>query len=118
MEKVHCICKMRELNEALSQLEGQLVDAVGITLHESFILCCVDNDKLTPSEIATLTGLKASHTSKLIASAEKRHLLKRHIGREDKRQYKISLTNEGKALLEDLKALQLDVPDALKPFFR
>lgn len=117
MEKVHCICRMRELNEALSQLEDQLVDTLDISLHESFILCCVDNDKLTPSEIASLTGLKPSHTSKLIASAEKRHLLRRHIGKEDKRQYKITLTDEGKALLHDLKTLQLDVPEVLKPFF-
>jgi DNA-binding MarR family transcriptional regulator len=118
MEHIACICKMRELTQALSLLEDQLMNASDISLYEAFVLCCVGNGQTTPSEIAQQIGLRAPHTSKIIAALEKKKLLKRTIAKEDKRQYRISLSDTGKQRLALLQSLELDIPPLLAPIFQ
>lgn len=63
---------MRDLFQALSELESQLVEKYGISLNEAMVLCSVGEDKVAASGIVERTGLTASHASKVIGSVEKK----------------------------------------------
>ena len=117
MEKITCICVMRELMMALSDFENKLMDAHGVSLNEAMVLCSLGGECVTASVIAERTGLRPSHTSKVIGSLEDQGYLMRELGKQDKRQIYLSLTNEGKVCLDRIKAYQFEVPDLLKPVF-
>ena len=108
---------MRELMMALSDFENKLMDAHGVSLNEAMVLCALGGECITASVIAERTGLRPSHTSKVIGSLEDQGYLMRELGKQDKRQIYLSLTNEGKVCLARIKAYQFEVPDLLKPVF-
>ena len=70
MEKITCICVMRELMMALSDFENKLMDTHGVSLNEAMVLCALGGECITASVIAERTGLRPSHTSKVIGSLE------------------------------------------------
>ena len=117
MEKITCICVMRELFAALSYLEKELTEIHGVTLNEAMVLCAVGNEDVTASDISNRTGLLPSHTSKVIGSLEKQRLIERRLGKQDKRKIYLSLTKEGKSRLERIKVHEFDIPDVLEPLF-
>jgi len=117
MEKITCICIMRELMMAFSDFENKLMDAHGVSLNEAMVLCSVGSECVTASVIAERTGLRPSHASKVIGTLEERGCLMRELGKQDKRQMYLSLTNEGRKCLDRIKAYQFEVPDLLKPVF-
>ena len=117
MEKVHCICVMRNLVKAMSELETNLANEYGLSLNEAMVLCCIGDEKLTSSTISHNTGLLAPHTSKTISSIEKKSLVKRYLGAQDKRQMYFKLTPKGHDLLEKLQMNGVEIPELLKSFF-
>ena len=117
MEKITCICVMRELMMALSDFENKLIDIHGVSLNEAMVLCSVGNECITASVIAERTGLRPSHASKVIGALEERGYLIRELGKQDKRQMYLSLTNEGKECLCQIKIHQFDIPPLLQPIF-
>ena len=117
MEKVHCICVMRNLVKAMSKLESNLSDTYGLSLNEAMVLCCISDEKLTSSTISHNTGLLPPHTSKTISSIEKKALVKRYLGSQDKRQMYFKLTPKGHELLCRLKENGIEIPESLQPFF-
>ena len=118
MEKITCICVMRELLTALSYLEKELTESHGVTLNEAMVLCALGNEHVTASDISNRTGLLPSHTSKVIGSLEKQRLIERQLGKQDKRKIYLSLTKEGKSRLEKIKVHEFDIPDLLEPLFK
>lgn len=108
---------MREVNLALSSMEYDIDKALQISLHEAFTLCCIGNSRITPGVIATETGLRPSHLSKVIAQLERNGWVERSMSEQDKRQYIFSLTEKGLEKLHALQELKLQIPDALKPLF-
>lgn len=117
MEKITCICIMRELFSALSSLENNLTEAHGVSLNEAMILCALGDECITASVIAERTGLRPSHASKVIGTLEARGYLIRELGKQDKRQMYLSLTDVGKGCLEQIKRYEFEVPALLKPVF-
>ena len=117
MEKIHCLCVMRDLLGALNELEANLSDNYGVSLNEAMVLCCIGDEKLTASTISHNIGLLPPHTSKTLRSNEKKGLIKRSMGTQDKRQMYFKLTLAGKALLERLRENGVDIPQLLQPFF-
>ena len=117
MEKITCICVMRELMMALSDFENKLMDAHGVSLNEAMVLCALGGECVTASVIAERTGLRPSHTSKVIGSLEERGYLVRKLGKTDKRQMYLSLTEEGRGCLARIKAYSFEVPTLLQPVF-
>ena len=105
---------MRELFKALSELEANLIEQHGVSLNEAMALCCIGGDRLTASAISEHTGLSASHTSKVIRSVEKKGLIERILGDDDKRQMYFSLTQEGERCLKELECCDVKNPDVLK----
>ncbi|MBQ4056967.1 MAG: winged helix DNA-binding protein [Bacteroidaceae bacterium] len=117
MEKITCICVMRELMMALSDFENKLMEAHGVSLNEAMVLCALGGECVTASVIAERTGLRPSHTSKVIGALEERGYLMRELGKQDKRQMYLSLTEAGKECLGRIKAYEFEVPELLKPVF-
>ena len=108
---------MRELMMALSDFENKLIDIHGVSLNEAMVLCSVGNECITASVIAERTGLRPSPASKVIGALEERGYLIRELGKQDKRQMYLSLTNEGKERLCQIKIHQFDIPPLLQPIF-
>ena len=118
MEKIKCICVMRELFEALSVLESGLLVTHGVSLNEAMVLCSIGKEKVTASMVVERTGMTASHASKVIRSAEVKKLLVRELGDKDKRQMHFTLTPLGISCLTGIKEQGIDIPDLLVPLFK
>ena len=118
MEKINCICVMRELFEALSVLESGLLDTHGVSLNEAMVLCSIGSETVTASGVVECTGMTASHASKVLRSAEKKGLLVRESGETDRRQMQFTLTSAGLACLAGIKEKGIDIPDLLVPLFK
>lgn len=82
MEKIECICVMRDLVKAMAELENSLIAAHGVSLNEAMVLCSIGSETVTASTIVERTGLAASHTSKIIRAVEQRELIGPSVGRE------------------------------------
>lgn len=117
MEKVKCICVMRDIVYAMSELENRLIDQLGLTLNEAMTLCAIGEHSVAASVVAERTGMRASHNSKIISALERRKLVCRSIDKHDKRQINIALTHAGKESLNALREYNVTVPEILAPVF-
>lgn len=108
---------MRELFKALSELETQLINTYGISLNEAMALCSIGGETVTAGTIVERTGMTPSHASKTISLIEKKEMVTRHLGRQDKRQMYFTLTEKGKNCLEEIKKQGVDIPELLQPLF-
>lgn len=117
MEKVKCICVMRDIVSAMSELENTIIDHLGLTLNEAMTLCAIGEHSVAASVVAERTGMRASHCSKIISALERRKLVCRSIDKHDKRQINMSLTNAGRERLNSLKEYKIVVPEILAPVF-
>ena len=117
MEKVKCICVMRDIVSAMSELENTLTDHLGLTLNEAMALCAIGEHSVAASIVAERTGMRASHCSKIISALERRKLVCRSIDKHDKRHINMTLTRAGKERLNALKDYKIIVPEILAPVF-
>lgn len=108
---------MRELLKALSELENQLITTYGISLNEAMVLCSIGSETVAAGTIVERTGMTPSHTSKTISLIEKKEMVTRDLGKQDKRQMYFTLTDKAKACLEDIKQQGINVPELLQPLF-
>lgn len=107
------LCKIRDIQKAMEDFARSFEAAHGLSLKEGMLLCCIAETERTASELACEIDLSASNCSKVLASAEKKGLVQRHVGLSDKRNVIFNLTNEGKALLTKINNQKLDIPEAL-----
>ncbi len=108
------LCKIRELQRAVSQFEQNFERLHGISLNEGMVLCTLSKgDKLTAGEVGELLGITPSNTSKVLRNVETKGLVERVMGVDDKRCMFFSLTASGKSLLSIIKCWELDIPDTL-----
>ena len=117
MEKIECICVMRDLVKAMAELENSLIAAHGVSLNEAMVLCSIGSETVTASTIVERTGLAASHTSKIIRAVEQRELIVRQLGEKDKRQMYFTLTASGLTCLQGIRRDGVEIPDYLRPLF-
>lgn len=117
MEKVKCICVMRDIVYAMSELENGIIDQLGLTLNEAMTLCAIGEHSVSASVVAERTGMRASHCSKVISALEREKLVSRSIDKHDKRQINMTLTRAGRERLNALKEYKIVVPEILAPVF-
>lgn len=117
MEKIHCICVMRDLFAALSELEEGLFAAYGISLKEAMVLCAVAGETVVAGVISERTGMTPSNTSKIIASLEKKDMLIRRLCDNDKRQMCFTLTRKAEECLQAIRCNGVEIPELLQSFF-
>ncbi|MDO5571875.1 MAG: winged helix DNA-binding protein [Bacteroidales bacterium] len=109
------LCKLRDLQRAIARFEISFEKEYGICFNEGMLLCSLaKNEKLSSGELSEILGLTCSNTSKVIASVEKKYLIHRVMGLEDKRQMYFSLTDKGLSLLGNIKCEYEDMPELLK----
>lgn len=118
MEKIACICAMRDIWRAMNELEGDLQTTYGLSLNEAMTLCAIGDETVPPSVISERTGLTPSHTSKVLRSAENKRLLVRRLGRKDRRQMFFTLTAPAKECLRRIRENGVTVPEVLRPIFQ
>lgn len=118
MEKIGCICVMRDLYRAMAELENSLEELYSISLNEAMVLCSIGDENVPAGTIASRTGLRSSHLSKVLRSVEDKGYINRNFGDKDKRQIYFSLTDEAMTCLGKLKKEELPVPELLVDFFK
>ena len=109
------LCKIRDIQRAVTAFEGRFEKKYGIGLNEGMALCSLNKaSPLSSGEIGELLGLTLSNTSKIIASIEKKEFVERVIGTKDKRQMYFSLTAKGKKLISGIHCDDIEMPTILK----
>ena len=73
-----------------------------------------DTPKLSSGDIARQLNLSQSNASKVIRAAEKKGLIQRSLGEDDKRQMYFSLSAEGRDCLGRLQCCDIQVPELLQ----
>lgn len=113
--RVKTLCKIRDIYRAIAEFEIGFQQKYDLSLNEGMLLCSLNEDRRSSSEIAGLLSLSNSNTSKVIKSVEQKGFVKRIIGKEDKRQMYFTLTESGHKKLETIKCDNLTIPDLLQP---
>lgn len=108
-------CSIKEVQKALNALEENFRSSYGICINEASVMCSLSDCCLTSSEIAKCADLRASHTSKTIRSVEDKGLIKRKVGKADRRLMRFSLTTKGQDLMQKMKEDDILIPEILKP---
>lgn len=113
--QVKTLCQIRDVYRAIYDFELNFQQLYDLGLNEGMLLCSLNTQKYSSNELASVLGLSNSNTSKVIKSVEKKGLIRRIVGKEDKRQMYFALTDLGKKKLESIKYAEFDIPETLKP---
>ena len=113
--QVKTLCQIRDVYRAIYDFELNFQQLYDLGLNEGMLLCSLNTQKYSSNELASVLGLSNSNTSKVIKSVEKKGLIRRIVGKEDKRQMYFALTDLGKKTLESIKCAEFDIPETLKP---
>ncbi|WP_203558161.1 MarR family transcriptional regulator [Bacteroides sp. 214] len=98
------LCRIRDIYRAISDFEVEFYNKYGVKLNEGMLLCSLYTmGQCSSGRIAEMLGLTLSNSSKVILSAEKKGLVERIVGKEDKRQMLFELTPQGKKCIETIK---------------
>ncbi len=108
------LCKIRDIQRAVIKVEADFENLYGISLNEGMVLCSLSEGRpLSSGELCESLGISPSNTSKVIASVEKKGLVRRSLGRNDKRQMYFALTASGAALIDSVEYDKLDIPEII-----
>lgn len=104
------LCRVRDMYRMINNFEATLQEKYGVGLNEGMLLCSLLTlGQCTSGRVAELLGLTLSNASKVILSAEKKGLVARMIGKEDKRQMHFVLTPGGKKSIDAIKCSSGDI---------
>lgn len=102
--KAEPLCRIRDIYRTISDFEIAFGKLHGVKLNEAMLLCSLQREgKCSSGKIAELLGLSLSNSSKVILSAEKKGLVKRIVGKEDKRQMLFDLSSKGLECVQSIK---------------
>lgn len=113
--RVNCICTLRNIYKAVNQCEKEFAGKFGLTLNEAMLLCSLEEKSLCASDLAEATDMQCSQTSKILKSLEDKDLIKRTLGKTDKRNMFFLLSEKGETMLASINSFQQEIPDILKP---
>ncbi len=112
---MNTLCALRDLNRALLDYENDFIKILGLNINEGMTICCIDQQHMSATEIACKINLSNSNCSKVLKSVEKKGLIVRNFGAEDKRQMYFTLSEKGALLLKEIHNAQIPIPELLKP---
>ena len=93
-------------------LGNAVLKPYGITypMYQVLVICLgSEADALAPGEIAEATGERPTNVTHLCAELERRGLVSRSRGEQDRRYVRIALTQSGRELLAELQPLLWDI---------
>lgn len=106
------LCKIREMYREIQLFEQDFEKEYNMSLNEGMLLCIISKAGTASSGyLANELGLTCSNTSKVIKSVEKKGLIARELGQQDKRQMYFSLSPQGQLLLKQIKCSNLEIPE-------
>lgn len=98
------LCKVRDILRSINDFEIIFHARHGIGLNEGMLLCTIAKQgQCCSGNAAEKLGITPSNASKVIASVEKKGLVKRVLCPDDKRRMLFVLTPEGERLLATVK---------------
>ncbi len=104
MQAKEPLCIIRDVYRLINDFENSLQSGCGVGLNEGMLLCALSKlEQCASGKIAELLGLTPSNASKVITSVEKKGLIERIMGKEDKRQMFFILSSQGKRCIEEIK---------------
>lgn len=110
------ICRIRDLFRAITSLENMFQEAFDLNLNEAMLLCLLNEESsMTSTEIAEKLGLTASNASKVLGSVERKNLVKRSLGKTDRRQMHFKLSEQGQEKLGHIDCGRIELPEILAP---
>lgn len=112
--RVRTLCQIRDIYRSIAEFEMGFQEKFDMCLNEGMLLCSLNKQTYSSSEIAEVLGLSNSNTSKVIKQVEKKGLIERIIGKDDKRQMYFSLTEAGKKRLTSIKCSDFEIPTLLQ----
>jgi DNA-binding MarR family transcriptional regulator len=112
--QISTLCRIRDIYRAIGEFELHFQDTYNLGLNEGMLLCSLNDQQHAANELAALLGLSHSNTSKVIKSVESKHLIRRIVGSDYKRQMYFALTEPGNQKLESIKCAELNLPEILK----
>lgn len=115
-DRVKTLCKIRDVYRAISEFEVNFQNKYSICLNEGMLLCTLEDNRYSSSQIAERLGLTNSNASKVIKSLENKNLIKRILGEEDKRQMYFVISDKGQKMLNSIKCDEIEIPDQLQTF--
>lgn len=107
------LCKIREIQHAITSAEHLFVEKYGICFNECMLLCHLKNNEnhpITSGEISDLLGLSHSNTSKVISASEDKGYVLRELGHVDKRHMYFTITDKGRELIDSIDCSILEIP--------
>lgn len=109
------LCRIRDIYRAIIEYESHFEKVYGLCLNEGMLLCSLNKEgELSSGRIADLLGLTQSNTSKVIRSVEEKGLVKRVVGKTDKRQMYFRLTSKGREKLASISCKEIEMPELLQ----
>ena len=95
------LCRVRDIYRLINDFELEFHTKYDVKLNEGMLLCSLSKMKECSSgQIAELLGLTSSNSSKVIISTEKKGLIERTVGSDDKRQMFFRLTQKGQECID------------------
>ncbi len=108
------LCRIRDIYRSIAIFELNFEGKYNICLNEGMLLCSLQDNQYSSSQLAEALGLTNSNASKVIRSLEQKGLIERNIGADDKRQMYFSLSEKGKLKLANIRCEDMDLPEILK----
>jgi len=116
--QIKSLRQIRDVYRAIYEYEINFEQLHDLGLNEGMLLCTLTSQKYSSNELSASLGLSKSNTSKIIKSVEKKGLIKRIIGEDDKRQMYFTLTEIGLDKLNSIKCERIDMPELLIPIIK
>jgi DNA-binding MarR family transcriptional regulator len=96
------LVSLRRILRATSMHSRKLRRSVGLSAPQLLVLqTAQDEDRPTASAIARSVSLSQATITTILKELERRELVRRERGETDRRQVKVSLTDEGRKVLEE-----------------
>lgn len=111
------LCLLRDIFRSIREFEISFQDKYDLCLNEGMAICSLKHGRMSSSDLAEKLGLSASNMSKVIKSVEDKGLIKRHMGKEDKRQMYFMLSKQGEEKLLQLSAEESSIDSVLASIY-
>lgn len=107
------LCAIRKIQVALRDFEERLKEKTGLTLNEAMCLCALQKGMEEPSILASEMQLSPSRLTRILDVMETKDLISRSGSKADRRSVSITLTEEGKRLLEAYHCSDITMPELI-----
>ncbi|MDC7246060.1 MAG: MarR family transcriptional regulator [Sphaerochaetaceae bacterium] len=107
------LCYLRHILTDVKRIEETLKRETSLTLNEALCVCQIDKGNIEPSSLSKELSLSLSRTSRVIDSLVKKDLVERIHDDKDRRNIRVTLTEEGEKTGKKLHTISLDIPDYL-----